>query len=111
MRIATALTVLLLTACRPSAEPVRIGLAGPFSDAVGGPMRQAAELAAEEINEAGGIGGRPIELIVRDDRGDPDSARALSEFLDLKWPMASGRVLKHAVLITGTRPRASGVSG
>ena len=39
MRLATALTVLLLTACRPSAEPVRIGLAGPFSDPVGGPMK------------------------------------------------------------------------
>ena len=74
MRLATALTVLLLTACRPSAEPVRIGLAGPFSDPVGGPMRKAAELAVEEINAAGGIGGRPIELIARDDSGDPDSA-------------------------------------
>jgi branched-chain amino acid transport system substrate-binding protein len=37
-------------------------------------MKRAAELAVAEINAAGGIGGRPIELIQRDDYADPDSA-------------------------------------
>ena len=37
-------------------------------------MQLAAELAAEEINAAGGIGGRPLELVIRDDYADPDSA-------------------------------------
>ena len=37
-------------------------------------MKLAAELAAEEINAAGGINGRPIELVARDDYADPDSA-------------------------------------
>jgi branched-chain amino acid transport system substrate-binding protein len=37
-------------------------------------MKLAAELAAEEINAAGGIGGRPLELVLRDDYADPDSA-------------------------------------
>jgi len=106
MRIATALTVLLLTACRPSAEPVRIGLAGPFSDAVGGPMRQAAELAAEEINEAGGIGGRPIELIVRDDRGDPDSAVSVAADL-----VAEGVVAVIGHVYSGTTLAAAPVYG
>jgi branched-chain amino acid transport system substrate-binding protein len=53
---------------------VRIGVAGSFSDPIGIPMQLAAELAAEEINAAGGIGGRPLELVVRDDYTDPDSA-------------------------------------
>ena len=37
-------------------------------------MKQAAELAAEEINAAGGINGARLELVIRDDYADPDSA-------------------------------------
>ena len=59
---------------RSRGEVVRIGVAGSFSDPIGLPMKQAAELAAEEINAAGGINGRRLELILRDDYADPDSA-------------------------------------
>lgn len=62
-------------ACHASADDVvRIGVAGSFSDPIGLPMKQAAELAAEEINAAGGINGRRLELVMRDDYADPDSA-------------------------------------
>jgi branched-chain amino acid transport system substrate-binding protein len=44
-------------------------------------MRLAAELAVDEINAAGGAGGRPFELVVRDDFGDPDSAVRIAEEL------------------------------
>lgn len=64
----------LLCACNLSREPIRIGLAGSLSDPVGVPMKRAAELAVAEINVAGGIKGRPIELIQRDDYADADSA-------------------------------------
>jgi branched-chain amino acid transport system substrate-binding protein len=37
-------------------------------------MKRAAELAAEEINAQGGINGRPIQLIERNDFANPDSA-------------------------------------
>jgi branched-chain amino acid transport system substrate-binding protein len=59
---------------RPGGDSVRIGLAGSFSDPIGLPMKQAAELAVEEINAAGGINGRHLELVARDDYADPDSA-------------------------------------
>jgi branched-chain amino acid transport system substrate-binding protein len=66
---------LLLLACRGTDDRiVRIGVAGPFSDPIGLPMKLAAELAAEEINASGGIDGRQIELVTRDDYADPDSA-------------------------------------
>jgi branched-chain amino acid transport system substrate-binding protein len=65
---------LTLCACNFSRDPVRIGLAGSLSDPVGVPMKRAAELAVDEINAAGGIHGRPLELIERDDYADPDSA-------------------------------------
>jgi branched-chain amino acid transport system substrate-binding protein len=65
---------LTLCACNFSRDPIRIGLAGSLSDPVGVPMKRAAELAVDEINAAGGIHGRPLELIERDDYADPDSA-------------------------------------
>jgi branched-chain amino acid transport system substrate-binding protein len=37
-------------------------------------MKRAAELAAEEINAHGGVNGRRLELVLRDDYADPDSA-------------------------------------
>ena len=74
-RVAAAAVAALLLGCGPAEEgPVRIGVAGSFSDPIGLPMKLAAELAAEEINAAGGIGGRPVELVLRDDYADPDSA-------------------------------------
>ncbi|WP_443334673.1 ABC transporter substrate-binding protein [Streptomyces sp. ZAF1911] len=39
------------------------------------------ELAVREVNDAGGIGGRPLELLVRDTAADPDRAAAAVEEL------------------------------
>jgi branched-chain amino acid transport system substrate-binding protein len=68
------LPFLAATACRSSSEPVLIGLAGPFTDPVGAPMKLAAELAVEQINASGGVGGRPLQLIERNDFANSDSA-------------------------------------
>ena len=74
-RFASAAVAALLTACAAAdGGPVRIGVAGSFSDPIGLPMKLAAELAAEEINATGGVNGRPLELVTRDDYADPDSA-------------------------------------
>ena len=102
-----AATLLLAAlACRPPAEPIRIGLAGPLTDPVGTPMRMAAELAVEEINAAGGIDGRPIELVARDDLGDPDSA--VSVAVDLA---AQGVVAVVGHVYSGTTLAASPIYG
>jgi branched-chain amino acid transport system substrate-binding protein len=66
--------LLLVWGCSVSPDPIRIGLAGSLTDPVGIPMKLAAELAVEEINGQGGVDGRLLELIQRDDYGDPDSA-------------------------------------
>jgi branched-chain amino acid transport system substrate-binding protein len=74
-RLVAATLISGVLACGMSSrKPVRIGLAGSLSDPVGVPMKRAAELAVEEINAAGGIGGRPVELLQRDDYADADSA-------------------------------------
>jgi len=74
-RVLASAALLLTAGCdRSGSGPVRIGVAGSFSDPIGTPMQLAAELAAEEINAAGGVAGRPLELVIRDDYADPDSA-------------------------------------
>lgn len=61
-----------------AADPVKFGVVMPFSGpaaAYGMEARQAAELAAEEINAAGGIlSGRKLELVLEDDKGTPQGA-------------------------------------
>lgn len=57
-----------------SSSPIRIGLAGAFDDPIGRPMQLAAELAVNEINASGGIAGRKVELVEKNDYADPDSA-------------------------------------
>jgi branched-chain amino acid transport system substrate-binding protein len=66
--------LLLLAACGPSGGAVRVGLSAPLTSPAAAPLLRAAHLAAQEINAAGGIGGRPLELVLRDDYDDPDSA-------------------------------------
>lgn len=55
-------------------DPILIGVAANFGDPLSAPILHAARLAVEEINAAGGVDGRPLELLEKDDFGDPDSA-------------------------------------
>ncbi len=56
-------------------KPVKIGFAyimsGPFAT-YGQFAKQGAELAIDEINQAGGINGRKVEALFEDDAGKPD---------------------------------------
>jgi branched-chain amino acid transport system substrate-binding protein len=67
---ALAVIAAALSAPVQAADPIRIGIPIGLSGAnsvVAPSVVQSAELAAEEINAAGGILGRKIELIVADD--------------------------------------------
>src|SRR5580704_10503470 len=77
-------------------EPIRIGfmpaLTGP-SSATGVGMNRGTELAVAEINAAGGIDGRQIELIVRDTQSDPTKAvNGTAELIHSKVNVVSGPV-------------------
>ena len=66
----TALVGMTLVASAQSNNPIKVGLSGPFtggSSSMGVSMRDGVKLAVEEINKAGGVLGRPIQLIERDD--------------------------------------------
>ena len=66
----------LLLGCGP-AEPLRVGFIGGLSDRnsdVGQSGNNGVVLAVEQINRAGGIRGRQVELISRDDAQNPATA-------------------------------------
>ena len=47
-----------------------------------GPYRNGMELAVEQINQAGGIDGKQLELIIKDDNSNPgDAVRAAEELI------------------------------
>ena len=53
-----------------AAEPIKMGVMGPFTGGTapaGLSMRDGIRLAVEELNKAGGVLGRQIQLIERDD--------------------------------------------
>src|SRR5690349_24625100 len=72
---------LLLAACgsgnspATGTGPIRVGLilslTGNYSS-LGTEDKKAVDLAVEEINAAGGIGGRKIETVLKDDKSQPD---------------------------------------
>ncbi len=66
----TAVTLASAASLTGAVEPIKIGVTGPFtggSSSMGVSMRDGVRLAAEEINKGGGVLGRPLLLIERDD--------------------------------------------
>ncbi|MBA3592742.1 MAG: ABC transporter substrate-binding protein [Polaromonas sp.] len=61
------------------------------------PYKKGMELAVEEINAAGGVNGKKIELIVRDDNANPgDAVRAAEELVSReKVDVLTGSFLSH----------------
>lgn len=91
-QIMAMILALLLTACgsdegsskeakactaKPSGTPVRIGNVGSYSGpfaAGSANAQQVIKAWACSVNETGGIDGHPVELIVKDDAGNPATA-------------------------------------
>lgn len=80
------------TALGAGPGPIRIGLTCPLtggSSPMGESLLNAVKLAVEEINWKGGVLGRQIELVVRDDEANPDKGRAIAEELIGKVKVAA----------------------
>ncbi len=67
------------------------------------PYKKGMELAVEEINAAGGVNGKQLQLITRDDNASPgDAVRAAEELLSReKVDVLSGAFLSHIGLALG----------
>jgi len=61
------------------------------------PYRKGMELAVEQINAAGGIGGKKLELVIRDDNANPgDAVRAAEELVSReRVDLLTGTFLSH----------------
>ncbi len=98
--------------CRPvtSTDAVKIGLVAPFEGAgreLGYAVLAAVQVAIRERNAAGGIAGRPIELVALNDEMDPYTASVQMEKLGMDdavlgviGPWSPGTAY-HAVPFTG----------
>jgi branched-chain amino acid transport system substrate-binding protein len=76
--LAAALVGLAPAVSAQTPAPVRVGLIAPLTGGsadFGNSVRLGAELAVAEINEVGGYLGRPLQLLIRDDKAHPDEGR------------------------------------
>jgi branched-chain amino acid transport system substrate-binding protein len=82
--------------------PIRIGEINSYTAAPAFtlPYRNGWQMAVEEVNAAGGVLGRPIEVISRDDAGTPQNAIRLAGELvgDQKVDLLAGGFLSNVGL-------------
>ncbi|MCS6855780.1 MAG: ABC transporter substrate-binding protein [Elioraea sp.] len=80
-------------------QPIRIGEINSYTSlpAFTVPYRNGWQLRVEEINAAGGVLGRPLEVIWRDDAGRPqDAVRLAGELLDAeRVDLLAGTFFSH----------------
>jgi branched-chain amino acid transport system substrate-binding protein len=76
-RVAVAVLSLLWAGAAHAGEPIKIGaifsVTGPASF-LGEPERNTVKMLADDLNQAGGLLGRPVEVIVYDDESDTTKA-------------------------------------
>ncbi len=66
------------------AQDITIAVAGPMTGpvaSIGEQMKRGAETAAASINEAGGVDGRKIKIVIEDDACDPKQAVAVANLI------------------------------
>ncbi|MFF7941651.1 ABC transporter substrate-binding protein [Nocardia gamkensis] len=96
-------------AIRADRSSVRIGALAPLTRPgwaeAGRHLLAGLELAVGEVNEAGGIAGRPLELVVRDTAADPRrAAAAVDELARLGVAALAGEY--HSVVARAAAARA-----
>jgi len=87
--------------------PIRIGVLVPLSGlaaVAGTEIIRGTEIGAKQINASGGIMGRPVELVIRDTKANPDTAAAavrelLSQGINLYLGIISSAVALAVVPI------------
>jgi branched-chain amino acid transport system substrate-binding protein len=121
--------LLLAPGLSQAAEPIKMGAMFRLSIGAehGTPCRRGAEMAVAEVNKAGGVNGRQVELIVEDEKDSPAAAVSgvqklinVDKVVAMVGPMTSGDVMASikiadeakVVMITptATTPALSGAA-
>ena len=97
----------------PDKSPIKIGEINSYTamPAFTLPYRQGMQLAADQINAAGGVLGRKLELVIRDDAGKPeDAVRVAGELVTSeKVAVLSGTFFSHIGLAVSEYARMNKV--
>ena len=126
MRPGAFLLAVFALACANEPADIVLGAAGPWKEGYGAMNKRGIDLAVEEINAAGGVRGRPLRVLDRDDGADGKRAASIAlEFV--RNPQVSA-VIGHvnsgtmvaaakiydgslpAVATTATSPDLTGIS-
>lgn len=78
------LMVPLIAGCGGDTGTIKIGLQGPMTGDYayeGQGFEKAVGMLVEQVNAAGGINGREVELLIEDDAGDPTQAALVAQRL------------------------------
>ncbi len=122
------LMLIALSACGRSPKTIKMGTVMRLSIGAeqGIPCRRGVEMAVAEVNRAGGIDGRKVELIVEDEKDSPAAAvNAVQKLINVDQvvaivgPMTSGAMMAAAKIAedakvvdispTATTPQLSGL--
>jgi branched-chain amino acid transport system substrate-binding protein len=125
-RVASSALFLVVAACSSESGTITIGAAGPWTTGYGGNNRKGIDLAVEEINRNGGIDGRPLALVARDDEANGEKATAIarefvanSDIIAVVGHVNSGTMVSAArvydgdlaaIATTASSPELSGIS-
>jgi branched-chain amino acid transport system substrate-binding protein len=111
-------------AAAPAGDPIKIGspynLTGGYAS-IDNPAANGSRLAVKEINEAGGVLGRPLEIIIEDGKSDvptitsvakklveEDGVNVMAGLTDTSYMLAAGPVAQEAGIpfldVGGTAP-------
>lgn len=120
-KLFTAFTMLLalpalVNAQQPAAGslPYKIGFVGHLTGDMatyGQSLKKGMELAVDHVNAAGGVKGRPIEIIFEDDRGQAaDAITAFTKLVEVdKVPVVMGSISSTITLAICPKAQASKV--
>ena len=97
----------MLTSAAFAADPIKIGLTGPFtggSASMGVSMRDGVKLAVAEINKAGGVMGRQLQIVERDDEAKNDvGVQIAQELINKEGVVATMGFINTGVALASQR--------
>mgnify|MGYP000656686416 CR=1 FL=1 len=107
LRPGLALILLLWSFATFATEPIRIGVSGPFtggSSPMGLSMLAGIRIAVDEVNAGGGVLGRPIELIERDDEArNEKGAEVVRQLIEEDGVVAGLGIVNTGVALASQR--------
>ena len=111
--LAGLLAATALTGPAAAADPIKIGVVTPLSGTytpIGQQVRWGLELATKEVNAAGGIMGRQVQLIFEDEEANPSVAVQKAEklFEVQKVDFLTGTVNSGSTLAVGQTAERAG---